>query len=181
MKLADKIAPLVSIIFRICKDIFYFMMILILAIVACAFSFYLQGRNQIDYDGQSEDDIPYSSVTKSLWYVWMIILGAAETDSFDGDRDLEGLILTALFILASFILIVHLFNMLIAIMGDTFNKNNEVEKQLRSKDHLSFVLDNWYLNSMRDTAYIAAKRLCGKDVSALKNSTSSLKYIMTAF
>ena len=85
MKLADKIAPLVSIIFRICRDIFYFMMILILAIVACAFSFYLQGRNQVDYGKYEEDDIPYSSITKSLWYVWMICLGGAETDSFDGD------------------------------------------------------------------------------------------------
>ena len=128
MKLADKIAPLVSIIFRICRDIFYFMMILILAIVACAFSFYLQGRNQIDYGNHHEHEIPYSSITKSLWYVWMICLGGAETDAFDNDYNLEGMILTTLYILASFILIIHLFNMLIAIMGDTFNKNNEVEK-----------------------------------------------------
>ena len=45
MKLNNKIAPLVSIIFRICYDIAAFMLILTLAIVACGLSFYLQGRN----------------------------------------------------------------------------------------------------------------------------------------
>ena len=55
--------------------------------------------------------------------------------------------------------------MLIAIMGDTFNKNNQVEKQLRCKDHLSFVLDNWYLNKL----------------SFLRWKQKPINYIMTAF
>ena len=38
--------------------------------------------------------------------------------------------------------------MLIAIMGDTFSKNNVISNQLKIRDHLQFVLDNWYLNEI---------------------------------
>ena len=30
-------------------------------------------------------------------------------------------------------------------MGETFGTNNELGEQIKVKDHLSFVLDNWYL------------------------------------
>ena len=40
---------------------------------------------------------------------------------------------------------IHLLNMLIAYMGETFGTNNEKGEQIKIKDHLSFVLDNWYL------------------------------------
>ena len=53
--------------------------------------------------------------------------------------------------------------MLIAIMGDTFAKNNEVQNQIKIKDHLGFVLDNWYLNEIQ------------------KEKTMQIKYIMSAF
>jgi len=45
LKLSDKIAPLVSIVFQIVYDIGYFMVILILAIFCFSIAFYLQGRN----------------------------------------------------------------------------------------------------------------------------------------
>ena len=53
--------------------------------------------------------------------------------------------------------------MLIAIMGDTVSKNNEVQNQIKIKDHLGFVLDNWYLNELQ------------------KEKTMQIKYIMSAF
>ena len=114
------------------------------------------------------EDIPYATVTQSFWYIWTIVLDAGDTSAFEGDNELEGYILTAVYVLASFVLIIHLFNMLIAIMGDTFNKNNLVENQLRIKDHLSFVLDNWYLND------IGSQKFNFRD-------KSQIKYIMTAF
>jgi hypothetical protein len=36
-------------------------------------------------------------------------------------------------------------NMLIAIMGNTYTVRNEVIEELKYKDHLRFVLDNWFL------------------------------------
>lgn len=38
--------------------------------------------------------------------------------------------------------------MLIAMMGETFSVFNEVKKQIKVRDHLSFVMDNWYLNRL---------------------------------
>ena len=35
--------------------------------------------------------------------------------------------------------------MLIAIMGDTFTKRKQFGKQITLKDHLGYVIDNWYL------------------------------------
>lgn len=52
--------------------------------------------------------------------------------------------------------------MLIAYMGDTFGSNNEVKDQIKIKDHLSFIMDNWYL----------------KDVSL--GNVKNIKYIIAA-
>ena len=42
-------------------------------------------------------------------------------------------------------MLIHLLNMLIAIMGNTFGNRNEVAEQIKIRDHLAFVIDNWYL------------------------------------
>jgi hypothetical protein len=38
--------------------------------------------------------------------------------------------------------------MLIAYMGETFGANNEVKDKIKIKDHLSFIMDNWYLKEI---------------------------------
>jgi len=40
--------------------------------------------------------------------------------------------------------------MLIAIMGDTFGKNNEIKEMAQCKSHLRFVIDNWWTNPIKD-------------------------------
>lgn len=40
---------------------------------------------------------------------------------------------------------IHLMNMLIAIMGNTFAIRNEVIAEVKCQDHLKFVIDNWFL------------------------------------
>jgi hypothetical protein len=50
-----------------------------------------------------------------------------------------------LFIFASFLLLIHLLNMLIAIMGETFAQNNEIKKKSQIRNHLRFVLDNSWM------------------------------------
>ena len=49
------------------------------------------------------------------------------------------------FILTVTIIMVHYLNMLIAIMGNTFEVFNEVQEQIKYKSHLRFILDNWFL------------------------------------
>lgn len=53
--------------------------------------------------------------------------------------------------------------MLIAIMGNTFTIGNETEEQTKYREHLRFVVDNWFLREL-----------------SFKN-IDSVKYIVTAF
>jgi hypothetical protein len=55
-------------------------------------------------------------------------------------------VIHALFIATTFMTIIHLKNMLVAIMSQTFNDRNPVKDQIRIKNHLSFVISNWYLH-----------------------------------
>lgn len=56
--------------------------------------------------------------------------------------------LVFVYFLGSFIMVIVLLNMLIALMGDTFDQQSEVSKLLIIKDHLNFVINNWYLVSL---------------------------------
>ena len=60
-------------------------------------------------------------------------------------------------------ILIHLLNMLIAIMGESFAKNNQVAYKKKIKDHLNFVMDNWQLQN--------------RAIPNLKQ----VKYIVTAF
>ena len=60
------------------------------------------------------------------------------------------MILWFLFIVSSFILLIHLLNMLIAIMGETFAQNNEIKKKSQVRNHLRFVLDNSWMDPIED-------------------------------
>lgn len=55
-----------------------------------------------------------------------------------------------------FIFMIHLMNMLIAIMGNTYAVRNEVIDLVKYQDHLKFVLDNWFL---LDTVFKDLKKL----------------------
>jgi hypothetical protein len=54
LKLVDQIAPIIDIIIRIVFDIKWFMFVFVLSIAAFSTSFFLLGRNQIDYDLDAE-------------------------------------------------------------------------------------------------------------------------------
>jgi hypothetical protein len=95
--------------------------------------------------------------------MWDTCLGGGGSDSFNLGDATQKNYLFSLNIAAQFILLIHLLNMLIAIMGDTFGNRNEVAAQIKIKDHLAFVIDNWYL----------------KDISL--GDIKQINYIITAF
>jgi hypothetical protein len=95
--------------------------------------------------------------------MWDTCLGGGGSDSFELGDGSQSKYLYSLNIAAQFILLIHLLNMLIAIMGDTFGQRNEVAQQIKIKDHLAFVIDNWYL----------------KDFSL--GNIKEINYIITAF
>jgi len=71
-----------------------------------------------------------------------------------GEEPSHDIVCGIIFFLASFLLCVHMMNMLIAIMGDTFIKNQVVETQLLLKGKLKFVVDNWWIkNALGEDKY----------------------------
>jgi len=57
-----------------------------------------------------------------------------------------------------------MLNMLIAMMGNIYNNRVKVADQVRIRDHLRFVVDNWYLSNV-----------------AYKDEKPRIKYIVSAF
>ena len=53
-----------------------------------------------------------------------------------GDQNIQKIILTIYFLFATFFFMIHLFNMLIAIMGEAFSANNEIKYMQQTKNHL---------------------------------------------
>lgn len=49
------------------------------------------------------------------------------------------------FITAAMFLLIHLLNMLIAIMGDSFMRRKEYENSITTRNNLRFVIDNWHV------------------------------------
>ena len=58
--------------------------------------------------------------------------------------------LIILFLGMSFFMCIHMLNMLIAIMGETFASNNETKKMQNLRSHLRFVMDNWWIDPIKD-------------------------------
>ena len=59
-------------------------------------------------------------------------------------------ILVFLFIGLSFFMCLHMLNMLIAIMGESFSNNNEHKESKAKMSQLAFVVDNWWIDPIED-------------------------------
>jgi hypothetical protein len=76
MQLLDKLSPLIRIIFVVFHDILPFMLVFIITGFGFVNSYYLIGRNQIEFDGLTEDEEPpYSHPLTSLIFVWQMTFG----------------------------------------------------------------------------------------------------------
>lgn len=142
------------------------MIVLVIFLFTFSFSFFLIAQNQINFDNLSDDDkngISYSDLMGAIQYICNLLYGEADSDAFGaGDASMEAL-LNTLFWLAVFIIMILLLNMLIAIMGNTFAVGNESLEQQKYREHLRFVVDNWFL---RELAF---------------SDIRGVKYIITAF
>lgn len=77
---------------------------------------------------------------------YLLLLGEFDLDNIDGSNKLFAWIL---FFLATFLSQVLIFNMLIAIMGDTYAKVSEMKNQAALKEKINILCD--YLRVVKDT------------------------------
>ena len=115
--------------------------------------------------------MPYSTIHGSLWYVFdNFVLGNGNVNPFKIGEKSQRWILFPIAIVSSFLMLIHLLNMLIAIMGNTFAERSQFAEEIKSKDHLVFVLDNWHLldkafSNMQDARYIIAAMYADLDIT----------------
>ena len=55
-----------------------------------------------------------------------------------------------LFLLMVFAECILLLNMLIAVMNDSFQRNNDVAESTKRTQQLEFVVDNWWIDPIKD-------------------------------
>ena len=68
----------------------------------------------------------YTTLMGSMQHVFLLALGEFNLEDYDlGGNTYDYFVLWILFVAASFVLLIHLLNMLIAIMGESFAQNNE--------------------------------------------------------
>lgn len=93
----------------------------------------------------------YTTLMGSMQHVFLLALGEFNLEDYDlGGNKYDYFVLWMLFVAASFVLLIHLLNMLIAIMGESFAQNNEQKAVRRSQSHLRFVLDNMWFDAIEN-------------------------------
>lgn len=112
-------AHLVRMIIEIIYDMRYFILIFFISVFAFANAFYILGRNM-------SDNLAGSTFLLGFIYSYRMGLGDWDTGDFDG-RD-QWLLYT-LWFLNSFIILIVLLNLVIAIMGDSFDRIQERSEQ----------------------------------------------------
>ena len=150
-------------IFKIAGDIKWFVLVSLIYVYTFAALLPILARNQVDFEEADRYSIPYRSLGGALHYVLAICYGGADPVAFDLGTAESRAVLYLVFYLAVFWLLIHFLNMVIAIMGNSFSERSGVAGAIMTRNHLSFVVDNWSLMS------IAVKE------------RDELKYIITAF
>jgi len=134
MRLFKSTAHFVTLIFETIYDIKVFLIMLFIILSGFTNFFYIINKNAEDYNISHPDDpkIDYVShhtdneFVNSALQVYMLAMGEFYFESFYGSPDMT--ILWVMWLLGSFILLIVFMNMLIAIMGETFGRVQEIQE-----------------------------------------------------
>ena len=135
---------LIGMIIEIVIDMKYFLCVLIISAWAFGNSFWILGRNSSPENGNFAGE----EITDGFIFSYRMILGDFQVDGF-GTKDEQ--ILWILFLLNTIILTVVLLNLVIAIMGDTFDRVQKSQESTMLKELVSMILENEFLISRQRT------------------------------
>lgn len=143
---------LFEVIVAVFYDIVYLVIILVIWCGVSSLSFFLLGQNQLAFDQVSEEErelVSYGTASGSLSFIFHMLLGESDFSGFSAGTGSQSPLLSILFVATAFIIMIHLLNMLIAVMGNTFNERAGIAVELKYKNHLQFVRTKWYLVDSR--------------------------------
>ena len=151
----NSFSPLISVFLLIIYEIRFFIFVVIIAIFGFSNAFFLIGQNQIYFTHIEIGNEPsYASQRGSFQYLFeLTAFAGTEVDNFtpsaDGS-DSQQPVLVILLLMASFLLCLHLLNMLIGMMGDIQSRSLENKSKLRLSFKLSVVINYWWLNPLQN-------------------------------
>lgn len=151
---------LFEVIVTIFYDIVYLVIIMVIWCCVSSLSFFLLGQNQLAFDQATDeelDSVSYSTASGSLSFIFHMLLGESDFGGFTVGAGSQSTLLSIMFVITTFIIMIHLLNMLIAVMGNTFNERAGIAVELKYKNHLKFVRTKWYLIDTR-FAYLRQSR-----------------------
>ena len=133
-------AYLVRMIIEIMLDMKFFVSVLMIATLAFGNAFYILGRNSDEENG----NLAGENFVDAFIFSYRMGLGDFQTDGF-ATRDEE--ILWIFFVLNSLIILIILLNLVIAIMGDTFDRVQETQENAMLKELTNMIRENEFLFS----------------------------------
>mmetsp|Transcript_12932 Transcript_12932/g.14849 ORF Transcript_12932/g.14849 Transcript_12932/m.14849 type:complete len:237 (+) Transcript_12932:5334-6044(+) len=151
----------------------YFVLALLIAILAFANAFYILGRNSPDANFTG------NNIWDAFIFSYRMGLGDFNTDGF-GTSD-EGLIWT-LWFLNTIIILIILLNLVIAIMGDTFDRVQETQESTMLQEFACIMRENEFMfsrkrvfNGVKYIVVIKPERAEGGITSSWEGKLNQLK------
>ena len=115
-------------------------------VVVYAVILYMLGQVQMKFMKDGEPDLAYSDLFESFYQMIGIVIDNKSDSSFDkGDNRTIQVIIKVFFMFLCIYFAVLILNFLIALMGDIFQKNHNLQPQINCRSMLLLVLDNWIL------------------------------------
>lgn len=125
---------LVRMIVEILKDMKFFMLILVVILLGFTNSTFV-----LLHPPYGDVTVSQSSILRSLVQMWSSVMGDFETTIYDDAPD--AWLLWMLFVLFTFIVIVVMLNLLIALMGDSYERVNNQKAQARQSELAGIIVD----------------------------------------
>ena len=123
------------------------------SVIGLSVPFFLLGNNQQEYDKLTLNEISnlqYNNWHGAFVYTYHLALGDFSFDQFGyGKTHSQYALLWVIFLISTFLLLVHFLNMLIAIMGEVILNDDDIKRKLRLKTKLAFILETWWGNPLK--------------------------------
>ncbi|GMI07376.1 hypothetical protein TrVE_jg10077 [Triparma verrucosa] len=129
---SQPIATFVLMLSTIFQDLFSFMAVLVIILVMFGHAFYLVLSDNIASEG---DEIDFTNIGGTAWSLYLMILGTFESSVF------AGIWAQTLFLFYSFLVVIILLNVLIAIVSDSYDAVLVTSTELFWRSRLELVAE----------------------------------------
>ncbi|CDW78432.1 wd-40 repeat protein [Stylonychia lemnae] len=140
LRIFDNSLHLVRTIIEITYDIRNFLFVFFLGIIGFGTSFLILSNNN---SKETQGAVFLQSFQESFIFSYRMALGDFQLDGFPQATD--QFLIYSLFVICSLFSAVILLNMLVAIMGESFNRVNESSENQIVREHLQLIVENDFL------------------------------------